>query len=395
MNEHASFRLRIDRLQQRAFLVGLVAMTLCIGGAIFNPGQFFQSYLQAYLFWIGISLGCLAVLMLHHLVGGWWGLPIRRPLEAGCRTLSLMAVLFVPILLWSRLLYSWARAEEVAADELLRHKSLYLNVPAFTGRAIVYFAIWISVAHVLNRWSGEQDRTGNRLIAKRFKDLSGPGLVLYGLTVTFSAVDWVMSLEPHWHSTIYGMVFVAGQGLEGTAFVIIVAHLLTRWGALADMALSQRFHDLGNLTLTFLMLWAYTAFSQFLIVWAENLTDEIPWYLHRTIGGWQGMAVTLIVLQFGLPFVLLLSRGLKQRSQLLSLIAIVILFMRMVDLVWLVAPAFHPTGLFIHWLDLLTPIGMGGIWISIFVWHLKSRPLIPLHDPMMEAAREQVGEGQA
>lgn len=395
MNGDESFRLRADRVQRYALMSGAAALGVCIATAFFNTGQFFQSYLQAYLFWIGISLGCLAILMLHHLVGGSWGVPIRRPLEAASKTLPLMAVLFVPILIGSRVLYSWARAEEVAADELLRHKSVYLNVPAFTGRAIIYFSIWITIAHFLNRWSDEQDQLGNRLTTKRLKNLSGPGLVLYGLTVTFSAIDWVMSLEPRWHSTMYGMVFMAGHGLQAIAFIIIVAHLLARCGPLADVAHSRRFHDMGNLALTFLMFWAYTAFSQFLIVWAENLTDEIPWYLHRTIGGWQGIALMLIALQFSLPFVLLLSRGVKQRSELLSLIAIVILFMRVVDLFWLVAPAFHPRGLFIHWMDLVIPIGMGGVWISVFVSYLKSRPLIPLHDPVMGAALERVREGQA
>ncbi len=383
--------MNLDRLQRRALLVGVVGLALCLGGLVVSPVQFLQSYLQAYLFWIGIALGCLAMLMLHHLVGGPWGLPVRRLLEAGTRTFPSLAGLFVPLLMGLVSLYPWARPEEVAAEELLQHKGLYLNVPFFVFRAAIYFALWILVAFFLNRWSREQDRTGDRSLAGRLQALSGPGLILYGLTVTFSAIDWVMSLEPRWHSTIYGMIFMAGQGLEGLAFAIVVAHLLARRRPLSDVATPAHFHDLGNLLLTFLMLWAYMAFAQFLIIWAENLTQEIPWYLHRTTGGWQGIAVALIILQFALPFVLLLSRATKRTSGALGAVATVILLMRYVDLFWLVAPAFHPARLHVSWMDLAAPIGIGGVWISAFLWRLKQMPLLPLHDPRREEALEPAG----
>jgi hypothetical protein len=391
MNGLDSLRPHLERLQRRSLAVGLVGLALCAGGAWRGPGQFFQSYLPAYLFWIGISLGCLAIVMLHHLVGGGWGLPVRRLLEAGSGTLLLMAALFLPLLFGLRDLYIWARPQEVAADPLLQHKSLYLNVPAFVVRAVVYFVVWIGMAYLLNKWSGEQDRTAEASLTRRLQYLSGPGLVLYGLTVTFSSIDWVMSLEPHWHSTIYGLLFMAGYALEGVAFAIIVAHLLARRGPLAAVALPARFHDLGNLTLTFVLLWTYMAFAQFLIVWAENLTDEIPWYLHRTMGGWQGIALVLILLQFALPFALLLSRATKRSSYALSLVAVLILAMRMVDLFWLVVPAFHPMRLSVHWMDGVAPIGIGGIWLAVFAWHLKGKPLVPLHDPRLQTALEPEG----
>ena len=395
MNDIGSLRPQLDRLQRRSLIVGAVGLALCIGGAAFNLRQFFQSYLQAYLFWIGISLGCFAIVMLHHLVGGRWGFPIRRLLEAGTRTLPLMAVLFVPILMGLRDLYLWARPQEVAADDLLQHKSPYLNVSAFIVRAAVYFATWIAVAHFLNKWSLEQDRTGDRSLTDRLRHLSGPGLVLYGLTVTFSAIDWVMSLEPRWFSTIYGMVFMAGHGLEAVAIAILGAALLARRGPLADVTSPGHFRDLGNLTLTFLMLWAYMAFAQFLIIWAENLTDEIPWYLHRSAGGWGWVAFALFAFQFAMPFLLLLSRDTKQSAAALAGVALVILIMRMVDLFWLVAPAFHPAEFRVHWMDVVAPIGLGGLWLSVFVWHLKARPLVPLHDPRMEEALEHVGGVQS
>jgi hypothetical protein len=382
---------QLDRLQRRSLIVGVAGLALCLVAAPGNPQQFFQSYLQAYLFWIGISLGCLAIVMTHHLVGGTWGVPVRRLLEAGSRTLPLMAVLFVPVLVGMRSLYVWARPQEVAASPLLQQKTLYLNVPSFWIRAAIYFVIWILVAHFLSKWSLEQDRTADSSLTRRLRMLSGPGIVLYGLTVTFSAIDWAMSLEPEWHSTIYGMVFMAGQGLQALAFVIIVSYLLARRGPPATVALPSRFHDLGNLILTFLMLWTYMAFSQFLIVWAENLTDEVPWYLRRTAGGWQGIGIALIVLQFALPFVLLLSRMIKRSAPMLALVALLILFMQLVNLFWLIAPTFHPAALSLHWLDVMTPVGIGGIWIAMFVRQLQGGSLVPLHDPRLEGAVEHAG----
>jgi hypothetical protein len=245
------------------------------------------------------------------------------------------------------------------------------------------------MAFCLNKWSREQDATADRRLATRMKILSGPGLLLYGLTITFASIDWVMSLEPTWHSTMYGIIFMTAHGLQGFAFVIIACALLSRGGPLAEVAQPAQFQDLGNLTLTCLMLWTYTAFSQFLIVWAENLVDEAPWYLHRTSGGWQGVALALIVLQFAVPFVLLLSRVVKRSALALSLVAAGVLAMQWVSLVWLVAPAFHPDGLSIHWMDFAAPLGVGGIWLAVFLRGLMDRPLLPLHDPRFAGLAEE------
>ena len=370
-----------DSLQRSALAVGVIAIALSALDAFFDPQQFFRSYLLAYLFWIGLPLGCFAIVMLHHLVGGTWGFVIQRLLESGIRTFPLMALLFLPLLFGMPHLYPWARPETVAADPILQQKSLYLNVPFFVARAIVYFAIWISVGHFLSRWSLEQDRKADISLTGRLQNLSGPGLVLYGLTVTFSAIDWIMSLEPRWYSTIYGMIFVVSYGLAALSFVIGAAFLLSGEKPLAQVIAPSHFHDLGNLLLALVMFWAYMAFSQFLLVWVENLRDEIPWYLHRTAGGWQVIALALILFQFTLPFVLLLSRVTKRRAGLLSLVALVILLMHWVDLFWFVAPAFHPGAFFIHWLDVVVSAGMGGVWLSVFLSDLKQRSLLPLHDP--------------
>ncbi len=383
---------RLERLQRRAAVVGAILLAACLAAGVSNPAQFFQSYLEAYLFWLGIGLGCLAIVMIHHLTGGRWGLPVRRLLEAGSRTLPLLAVLFLPVLFGMRMLYAWARPAEVAADPALQAKALYLNVPGFWIRAAIYFAIWLAMAYCLNKWSRQQDAADDGRLAIRMKVLSGPGVLLYGLTITFASIDWVMSLEPTWHSTMYGMIFMTAQGLQGFAFVIIACALLSLHGPLAEAAQPAQFQDLGNLTLVCLLLWTYTAFSQFLIIWAENLVDEAPWYLHRTEGGWLGVAIVLIVLQFAAPFVLLLFRAVKRSARALSLVAVGILVMQWVGIVWLVAPGFHPGAFSIHWMDVAAPLGVGGIWLAVFLRGLRDRPLLPLHDPRFAGLPEAVGE---
>jgi hypothetical protein len=377
--------------RKRALALGVAALALSAAGGIFNPQQFFRSYLVAYLFWIGLPLGSFALVMLHHLVGGRWGFMIQRPLESAVRTFALMAIFFLPLVFGLRELYPWS-LPGAAADPIVREKSAYLNAGFFIARAAAYFAVWIIVGRLLYRWSLEQDRTGESSLTARLQNLSGPGLVLYGLTVTFSAIDWIMSLEPNWYSTIYGMMFMVGYGLAALAFAIIVAYLLADQKPLSQIAGPDRFHDLGNLLLALVMLWAYLGFSQFLLVWTENLREEIPWYLKRMAGGWQAIAVLLVVGQFALPFLLLLSRSAKRSARFLSGVAFLILFMHWIDLVWLVAPAFHPGRLYLHWMDFTALAGIGGVWIAVFLFYLGENALLPLRDPRFVELIEQTQE---
>jgi len=377
----------VGRLQRRALAVGLAALGFCVVGAIISPAQFFRSYLLGYLFWAGVALGCLAILMLQHLSGGAWGMVIRRMLESGSRTLPLMALLFVPLIPGIRQLYGWARP-----DNAIPHQAAYLNVPFFLFRAVLYFGVWLSMAYFLNRWSREQDRTGDLRLARRLQMLSGPGLVLYGLTATFAAIDWVMSLEPHWSSSIFGILIIGGQALSAMAFIIAVAVLLAQHEPLSGVLLPGHFHDLGKLLLAFVMLWAYFAFSQLLIVWSGNLPEEIPWYLHRLHGGWGWVGVLLILFHFALPFVLLLSRDLKRNARALALLAVAVIFMRLVDLFWLTAPEFWPGRFHLHWMDIAAPVGIGGVWLAVFAWQLRGWPLLPIGDRYLEKALEH-GQG--
>jgi hypothetical protein len=376
----------LERFQRPALFVGAAALAICVVGGFFAPAQFFRSYLFAFLFWTGVALGCLAVAMLHHVTGGAWGLPIRRPLESGTRTLPLMLLLFVPVVLGARKIYEWADPAAVASDPILRHKSLYLNLPFFTGRALLYFAAWLALAYFLNRWSLEQDATGGRPIARRLQLLSSAGLVVYGLTVTFASIDWAMSLEPHWFSTMYGVLFIAGQGLTAFAFIIVVLVLLSGTPPLAGYVGQRHYHDLGKLMLAFVMFWAYVSFSQYLIIWSGNLPEEIPWYLRRLQGGWGWVGAALVLLHFLLPFFLLLPASANRNPRVLAAVAGLVVLMRLVDVFWLTQPAFAGSRFRLHWMDLLAPIGVGGLWLAVFSWQLGKRPLLPLNDPELQEA---------
>ena len=376
----------LERFQRPALLVGAAALAICVVGAFFAPAQFFRSYLSAFLFWMGIALGCLAVVMLHHVTGGAWGLPIRRPLESGTRTLPLMLLFFLPIVVGAGKIYEWADPAAVAHDPILRHKSLYLNLPFFIGRAALYFAAWLALAYFLNRWSADQDRTGDRPIARRLQLLSSAGLVAYGLTVTFASIDWAMSLEPHWFSTMYGVLFIAGQGLSAFAFIVALLVLLAGTPPLAGFVTQRHYHDLGKLMLAFVMFWAYVSFSQYLIIWSGNLPEEIPWYLRRLQGGWGWVGAALVVLHFVLPFLLLLPASANRNPRILGTVAAIVFLMRAVDVFWLTQPAFAGSRFRLHWMDILAPVGMGGLWLAAFLWQLGKRPLLPMNDPEMQEA---------
>jgi hypothetical protein len=270
----------------------------------------------------------------------------------------------------------------VATDALLQYKQRYLNGPAFFGRAAFYFLIWIGTGTILTMLSARQDQgIGTSSLTRRMQVVSGPGLILYGMAVTFAAVDWVMSLEPHWFSSVYGVVFLVGQALLALAFVTRVVVCLGSRPPIQGAVGPTQLHDLGNLLLAFVMLWAYIAFSQYLIIWSANLPEENHWYLHRMTGGWGAVALLLVVFHFVVPFLLLLSRTTKRRAKMLGAVAAGILVVRLVDLFWLIAPAFHTEGFHLHWLDLALPIGLGGLWLATFVGRLKRRPLLAERDP--------------
>ncbi|MGH9430451.1 MAG: hypothetical protein ACRD3T_02805 [Terriglobia bacterium] len=384
MNSSESLKPELSRPQQIATVVGVIGLALCAAEYFMRPQQFFRSYLLGIVFWIGIGLASLGLLMLHHLVAGRWGYVIRRPLEAGSRTILWMAILFIPVLLGLRYLYIWARPAAVAADPILQYKHPYLNVPFFVVRTVIYFALWIVIAYLLNKWSLQQDESGDPELIKKMRNLSGPGMVIYGFTVSWAGIDWVMSLEPHWFSTIYGLIFVITEAVGAMSLITIVAMLLSKSEVLSGALVPDRFHDFGNLLLVFTMLWAYLSFCQFLIIWAGNLQNEIPWYVVRANGGWAWVALILIVFHFAVPFLLLLQRVVTYQKQLLAWVAALLFVVSILDIFWLLTPAFNTTGPQFHWADWVAIVGIGGVWVAIFLSQLKSRPLLPVNDPRFQ-----------
>jgi len=374
----------IARLERLALGVGAGALVASAVGAVFDPAAFFRAWLASYVFWLGIPLGCLAIVQLHYLSGGAWGVVIRRVAESAIGTLPILAVLFVPIalgMLAPQPLFVWARPEAAAA---LHDKALYLNVPFFLVRAAVYFALWIAVASVLIRWSRRRDEAPDAN-PRHFRLIAGPGLVVYGLTVTFAAIDWGMSVDPHWYSTIYPLMFGVGQVLSGFAFAIAVAVWLRDREPFGRLVNPPNLIDLGNLMLTFVLLWAYLSFSQFMLIWAANIREEVTWYLARAQPGWLTLALVLIGAHFVLPFALLLHRPLKRNPRALAGIALVILAMRLVDGFWLLLPSI-PEAHGFHWLYLTTPLALGGLWLGAFLHRLDGLPLVPRNEPLVEQA---------
>jgi hypothetical protein len=373
----------------KALAVGAIGTLLsAIGFFVAGPNQFYRSYLWSYIFIVGISLGPLAWLMLQYLTGGAWGLVIRRSCEAAARTLPLTLLMFLPIVIGLNNLYPWPHADLVNADPLLKHKAPYLNVPFFLARAAIYFAGWLFLSWYFNRWSAKEDAEGHDVVHGRMRKMAGPGILFWGFSVTFMAIDWVLSVDPKWFSTMFGLLFIASQGLTALAFLITLMVLLSKYRPMSEVLTHRHLHDLGKLTLALVMVWAYFAFSQFLIIWAGNLPEEIPWYIARLNGGWQFVALLLVFGHFVLPFALLLSRDLKRNFKLLASIAVFILCMRFVDLYWLITPSFLKESFGLSWMDFTVPIGLVGLWLAYFLTQLEKRPLMPVNAPHLEEVLE-------
>ena len=384
----------VGRLQQRASVVGIVGLVAC-GICFFLYGdqygdRFFHSYLIAFMFVLGLSLGSLGLLMLQHLTGGHWGIMTRRPLESATRVLPLVAVFFLPIAIFGmkHLYKEWLDAPPTGEGSLSNLQKSYLTTNGFLIRAVIYFAVWFLLVYIFNRWSKEQDvNREDRALRRRLKMLAGPGIILYVFVMTFAAIDWVMSLSPHWASTIYGFLFVIGQLISSMSLMIVVLVLLSRTAPMEGIIQSRHLHDLGKLLLAFVMLWAYFGFSQLLIIWSGNLPEEISFYRTRLYGAWGVVAVLVLIFHFFVPFFSLLSRDLKRNARLLSKVALWLIFMRLVDLFWLTRPEFTSNavpGL----MDFAAILALAGIWFAVFASNLKTQPLLPLGDPHLEEAIE-------
>ncbi len=367
------------RVMQLSLRIGAGALLLCLVGWIFSAEAFFRAYLFAYLFFLGMTLGSMAWVMVHHLVGGGWGRAIQRIAESAAMNLPLMLILFIPLFFGLNRLYPWADARIVRLDAIVRHKSAYLNTAAWSVRALVFFAIWIACTLQLTADAKSFDATRSAAIALRMRRVSALGLVIYMATMTLAGIDWIMSREPHYYSTIFGFILVVGHALSGMLLLIIVLTLLLSREPLRSFVTLRHYNDLGNLLLTCVILWAYLAFTQFLLTWTGNIQLEVKWYHLRSRGFYGFLAAGLIMLHFFVPFLLLLSKKTKCNPRFLAGLASGLLCLRVIDVYWMVAPTGGPVASLNRlWLNLAAPIGVGGIWLSGFIWQLGRRPLLAI-----------------
>jgi hypothetical protein len=375
----------VKTIGQRSLIVGVVFGLIALILAFLRPEQFFRAYLLGFMCWLGVSLGSMAILMIRHLTGGGWGMVIRRILGAAMRTLPLLALLFIPIILGMHKLYIWAQPLDQISDKHLREHleditKTYLTTNGFVIRAIFYFAIWNLLSYLLSHWSRQTDRAGAPDNTERFKAVAGPGLILYGFTISFAAIDWVMSLDPSWISTIFGLVILIGEVLSAMCFAVVVERILFNYKPMSEMLSPDFVHDHGKWMLTFVMVWAYFNYSQWLIIWAGNLPSEITYYMRRLNGGWGYVGLFIVIFHFAIPFGTLLSRPFKRNIRKLVWLAVWLMLMRYLDLFWIIEPNFSTT-FHVTVADIVVPIAIGGFWLAYFFRNLGSLPLLPLYDP--------------
>jgi hypothetical protein len=379
----------IARAQMPSLVIGIIGAIACLAGFVINRDEFFKAYLPSYIFWFEINAGALAILMLQYVTGGEWGVLIRRPLGAAARSMFVMVLFFIPIAVGAQHIYPWANPDIVAHDSVLQAKQIYLNVPFWLGRAAFFFACWLLWAWRIRALSLRfyEDRSPDTEIARR--KWAALGLPMIVLTLTFCSIDWVMSLEPKWYSSMFGITFVVSCGLSAYAYVTFLLTQLAKTKAMAGILKPSHFRDLGNLMLAFVMFWAYTGFSQFLLIWYGNIREEVPYYLKREHGMWGFIALTLILFHFFLPFFMLLMRSIKDRPQTIAIVAVIILAMRYVHTYWLIGPAYYGNRFYFSWMSVAALLAISGIWFWVFVNQLKGQTIIPIHETWVdEAIRE-------
>lgn len=383
----------VSRVTGYSTVVAVVGLLLCVAGYIVAPNRFYSAWMIAFIYWLGITMGSLALTMIHGMTGGQWGIVIRRSLESAFHTLPLILIASLPIMFGVGAIYEWANPEFVQHHHALAAKSRYLNVDGFHLRAIAYFLIWLAASWLLLRMSPtyEPDPDTERGAARQRN--SAIAFIMYGFTATLAAVDWVMSLEPEWYSTMYGLIHIAGQGVTGLSWSIVIATSLRTMKPWSKAITAERLNDLGNLLLASVMFWAYCHFFQFLVIWCGNLPEENVWYVHRSRNGWQYLIMILFAFDFAAPFLLLLWRTRKRQAADLGRIAIALLVMRYIELYWLIVPGFEERrpALSFHWLDPVAFLALGGAWVTLFFWRLNRYARIPIDHPELKDTLHERG----
>ena len=378
------------RLAWPFLVVGLISAAFFIWGYFLQSDHelFFRAYLFAFMYFLGLALGGLCLVMLHNLTGGPWGNAPRVVGHAASLTLPLLTILFIPILFGLPALYPWARPSEVAASDVLQHRQVYLNVPFFIGRAVIYFAVWCVLALALSRLHGRWKATGDLRILYRIRGLSAGGLVIYLLTMTNAGVDWIMSRDIDFYSTAYGFILTTGQTLAALAFAIVMARFRPiRNSAVAPPPRFQRgiLNDTGNVLLTIVITWTYVSFMQFLVIWMGNSGEDNTWYVQRGLSQestWRWIALALVLGHFFIPFYVLLFRAAKQYVPALTAVAWLLLVSHVLEQYWMIAPTGHKAPVFnFNWLDVAAFVAVGGVWFTCFAWLLQRLASAPLFSP--------------
>jgi hypothetical protein len=369
-----------QRVMVGALCIGVLWIVAAIFGWISQSDKFYQAYLLAWLFWLGVSLGALGVVMLHHLMGGNWGYMVRRLGEHAAMVLPLLIILFIPIAIGMHSLFIWDRSDALQNDPVLRHEHAYLNASFFLIRAVIYGAIWLAMAWYLRAASLRHDHTADPSTAIHMHNVSAGGMVVYFVTMSFASVDWLMSRDPHWYSTVFGFMIVAGQAISGLCVLIAFFALMINTPPFREHVREEHLNDLGNILLTFVIVWAYLSFVQLLVIWMGNKQDEIPWYVQRLSNGWWWIGLILVVFHFFVPFIILLMRELKRKAQWMLGLCLCLLVLRVLDLFWQIGPSGddpqpHLAQIW-SWMDIVFPIGMGGLWVAMFLWLSLDKPLM-------------------
>ncbi len=376
-------------IKSLAIFTGLIGAGVCVFGCWKFHDQFFYAYLTSYIFWVTIGLGGLFFTLLHHLVDATWSVVLRRMTESVMVTLPIMLVFFIPVYLGMHELYHWSHADAVAHDELLQHKSAWLNPKLFSIRTLIYFVIWFIFGHFLYKLSIKQDTEDDpeQKIKEKMRQISGPGMLLFALTITFASFDWLMSLDPHWYSTIFGVYIFAGSLLSILSFVTLLVVLLRKNNVLNEEISIEHFHDLGKLIFAFTVFWTYIAFSQYFLIWYGNIPEETVWYLHRWEGGWNKVSLFIVFGHFVVPFFVLLSRVPKRSITVMTIVSFWMLFIHWIDLYWIILPNFNHR---FHFsltdlvLNIAAFLSIGGLFFAYFWSKFTSQSIIPIKDPKLK-----------
>jgi len=383
--DRTTYRLsEAGRFGNIALIVGVIGLSLSALAWSQDAARFYHAWLLAFVYCLTLALGGFFFTMLHHLANAKWSVVVRRVPEALMALLPWLFLAFIPVFLGLHDLYHWSHPDALLHDEVLQKKAAFLNPTFFGIRAVVYFAIWSFFSYTLRRLSLKQDRTGDGALTQKMRNVSAGSVILFAFTATFAAFDWLMSLNPHWYSTIFGVYIFGGLFLTGVALITFVLLLLRRTGVMQEVVTLEHYHDLGKLLFGFVIFWAYIGFSQYFLIWYGNIPEETHWFQVRWVGNWKAIGYLLVLGHFALPFVLLVFQRIKRHAPFMIGMTLWLMIMHWFDLYYLIFPTLYPEGFRIGWIEIVPLVGLGGVLAGLFWRYYTAQPLVPLRDPFLE-----------